>query len=63
MNLLANASALIIDLRQNGGGFPIDEHFGVGIPTGRAVSPIMGTNWEGTGVTPESRCHRKMPSR
>jgi C-terminal processing protease CtpA/Prc len=36
-----------------GGGFPIDAHFGVGIPTGRAVNPITGTNWEGTGVTPD----------
>jgi hypothetical protein len=30
-----------------------DEHFGVGIPTGRAINPISGTNWEGTGVTPD----------
>jgi C-terminal processing protease CtpA/Prc len=36
-----------------GGGFPIDEHFGVGVPTGRAINPISGTNWEGTGVTPD----------
>jgi C-terminal processing protease CtpA/Prc len=33
--------------------FPIDEHFGVGIPAGRSISPITGTNWEGTGVTPD----------
>ncbi len=36
-----------------GGGFPVDEYFGVGIPTGRAINPISRTNWEGTGVTPD----------
>jgi C-terminal processing protease CtpA/Prc len=23
------------------------------IPSGRAINPITGTNWEGTGVTPD----------
>ena len=23
------------------------------IPTGRAINPVTGTNWEGTGVVPE----------
>ena len=23
------------------------------VPTGRAVSPITGSNWEGTGVAPD----------
>jgi branched-chain amino acid transport system substrate-binding protein len=36
-----------------GGGYPVTEHFGVGIPTGRAINPITGTNWEGTGVIPD----------
>jgi len=36
-----------------GGGFRINEHFGMFIPTGRAISPITKTNWEGTGVTPD----------
>jgi retinol-binding protein 3 len=36
-----------------GGGFRIDEHFGMFVPTGRAISPITKTNWEGTGVTPD----------
>lgn len=35
------------------GGYPVTEHFGVGIPTGRAINPITGTNWEGTGVIPD----------
>jgi len=36
-----------------GGGFRISEHFGMFIPTGRAISPITKTNWEGTGVIPD----------
>jgi C-terminal processing protease CtpA/Prc len=36
-----------------GGGFRINEHFGVFVPTGRAINPITKTNWEGTGVTPD----------
>ena len=36
-----------------GGSFRISEHFGMFVPTGRAISPITKTNWEGTGVTPD----------
>jgi retinol-binding protein 3 len=36
-----------------GGSVRVNEHFGVFIPTGRAISPITKTNWEGTGVTPD----------
>jgi C-terminal processing protease CtpA/Prc len=36
-----------------GGGFAIDQHFEVGIPTGRSISPVSGTNWEGTRITPD----------
>ncbi len=36
-----------------GGGFRINEHFGMFVPTGRAISPITKTNWEGTGVAPD----------
>lgn len=36
-----------------GGGFPINEKLVVFIPTGRAINPITGTNWEGVGVVPE----------
>jgi len=36
-----------------GDGFRISEHFGMFVPTGRAISPITKTNWEGTGVTPD----------
>ena len=36
-----------------GGVFRVNEHFGMFVPTGRAISPITKTNWEGTGVTPD----------
>jgi hypothetical protein len=31
----------------------VTDHFGVWVPTGRAINPITGTNWEGTGVEPD----------
>jgi hypothetical protein len=31
----------------------INDHFKVSVPTGRAISPISRTNWEGTGVLPD----------
>lgn len=36
-----------------GGYRRVTEHFGVWVPSGRAVNPITGTNWEGTGVRPD----------
>jgi C-terminal processing protease CtpA/Prc len=36
-----------------GGGRPLDDHFGMFVPTGRAINPITKTNWEGTGVPPD----------
>ncbi|HEX5873025.1 MAG TPA: S41 family peptidase [Pyrinomonadaceae bacterium] len=36
-----------------GGGFRLSENFGIFVPTGRAISPITKTNWEGTGVPPD----------
>ncbi len=36
-----------------GGMFRITEHFGVFVPTGKAINPISKTNWEGTGVKPD----------
>jgi tetratricopeptide (TPR) repeat protein len=35
-----------------GGMNPITENLGIFIPTGRAINPVTGTNWEGTGVKP-----------
>jgi retinol-binding protein 3 len=36
-----------------GGGYRVNEHYMMFVPTGRAISPITKTNWEGTGVTPD----------
>jgi C-terminal processing protease CtpA/Prc len=36
-----------------GGMFRVHDHFGVFVPTGRAVNPVTGTNWEGVGVKPD----------
>ena len=36
-----------------GGGFRINDHFRMFVPTGRAINPITKTNWEGTGVKPD----------
>ncbi len=36
-----------------GGVTPVGERFAVFIPTGRAINPVTGTNWEGVGVKPE----------
>lgn len=35
-----------------GGTFPVNQRFGIFIPTGRAINPVTKTNWEGTGVSP-----------
>lgn len=35
-----------------GGNQPVNDRFMIWLPTGRAISPITKTNWEGTGVVP-----------
>lgn len=57
-NLKNLKRATIVGETTGGGAHPIDirlfENLNVGmsLPYGRAVNPITGTNWEGTGVTP-----------
>jgi hypothetical protein len=36
-----------------GAPYRLHSHFDVFIPDGRAINPITGTNWEGSGVTPD----------
>ena len=36
-----------------GGLRRVTDHFGVWLPSGRAVNPVTGKNWEGTGVRPD----------
>jgi hypothetical protein len=57
-NLKCLKRATIVGETTGGGAHPggmrrIHEHFGVFVPSGRAINPITKTNWEGTGVTPD----------
>lgn len=57
-NLKALKRATIVGETTGGGANPggtvrLNEHFGVFVPTGRAINPITKTNWEGTGVEPD----------
>ncbi|HEX5753082.1 MAG TPA: S41 family peptidase [Archangium sp.] len=51
--------ATVVGETTGGGAHPVEPHFLADvhllafIPFGRAVNPITGTNWEGTGVTPD----------
>ena len=50
--------ATIIGERTGGGahprrGFTVHPHLEATIPTGRAINPVSGTNWELVGVTPD----------
>lgn len=58
-NLKNLKRATIVGETTGGGAHPTDEHrvkgypVVVSLPFGRAVNPISGTNWEGTGVEPD----------
>lgn len=57
-NLKNLKRATIIGETTGGGAHPggmvrLSDHFGAFVPTGRAISPITKTNWEGTGVEPD----------
>lgn len=57
-NLKTQKRATIVGETTGGGANPGDgrrlaEHFGMFLPTGRAINPITKTNWEGTGVEPD----------
>lgn len=57
-NLQSRKRALIVGETSGGGAHPgssqqVGEGFAVFVPQGRAINPITGTNWEGTGVRPE----------
>jgi len=50
--------AILIGETTGGGAHPggprrIDDHFSIRVPTGRSISPITHTDWEGTGVEPD----------
>lgn len=57
-NLRQLGRATLVGEPTGGGAHPRDvfrliPHLEVNIPTGRAIKPLSGTNWEGTGVTPD----------
>lgn len=57
-NLKNLKRATIVGETTGGGAHPgtgvrLHQHFGMFIPTGRAINPITKTNWEGTGVKPD----------
>ena len=57
-NLKNLKRATIIGETTGGGAHPGDmarlgDHFAAFVPSGRAISPITKTNWEGTGVEPD----------
>lgn len=43
-----------------GGMFRINDHFSAFVPTGRAISPVTKTNWEGTGVEPDVKVSKEL---
>jgi len=56
-NLHTRKRATIVGEITRGGAnpgnlFPINAQLEIFIPTGRAINPVTGSNWEGTGVTP-----------
>ncbi|MFF6955327.1 S41 family peptidase [Streptomyces sp. NPDC008317] len=53
--------AVVVGERTRGGAHPcngwtVHPHLEATIPVGRAVNPVSGTNWEGTGVRPDVPC-------
>ncbi|MFT5049932.1 MAG: hypothetical protein ACI8QZ_001325 [Chlamydiales bacterium] len=57
-NLKCRDRAVIVGRTTGGGAHPVDRvvvtpHFVVWLPFARAINPITGTNWEGTGVAPD----------
>lgn len=63
-NLKNLKRATIVGETTGGGAHPggmvrLHDHFGVFIPTGRAINPISKTNWEGTGVEPDIKVSKE----
>ncbi|MFF4187661.1 S41 family peptidase [Streptomyces sp. NPDC001691] len=53
--------ATVVGERTRGGAHPcqgwtVHPHLEATIPVGRAINPVSGTNWEGTGVQPDVPC-------
>ncbi|HEV8114517.1 MAG TPA: S41 family peptidase [Planctomycetota bacterium] len=64
-NLQTQKRAQIVGETTGGGANPggrveLSKHLSAFVPSGRAINPITGTNWEGTGVEPEVRVPAKL---
>ena len=60
-NLQTRNRATLVGETTGGGAHPvmgiqIGDGFSIGVPFARAINPVTGTNWEGTGVTPDIAC-------
>lgn len=60
-NLQQLGRATVVGESTRGGAHPcngwtVHPHLEVTVPVGRAVNPVSGTNWEGTGVQPDVPC-------
>lgn len=56
-NVLTQKRGTLVGETTRGGAnpgtiFQVDDRIEIFIPTGRAINPVTGTNWEGTGVQP-----------
>ncbi|PZG09272.1 S41 family peptidase [Nonomuraea aridisoli] len=57
-DLQTRGRATVVGERTRGGAHPggrhrVGPHLKSAIPTGRAINPVTGTNWEGVGVAPD----------
>ena len=65
-NLKNLERATIVGETTGGGAHPVEGHFfafpeyhvTMSLPFGRAINPITGTNWEGTGIEPHLACSK-----
>ncbi|GAA1234852.1 S41 family peptidase [Kitasatospora nipponensis] len=57
-DLQQQGRAVVVGERSGGGanprqGFTVHPHLEATIPVSRSINPVSGTNWEGTGITPD----------
>jgi len=63
-NLKSMERATIVGETTGGGAHPVERRVfpnlkvGMSLPFGRAINPITGTNWEGTGIEPHIKTSR-----
>ncbi|NJL46550.1 MAG: S41 family peptidase [Leptolyngbyaceae cyanobacterium SM2_5_2] len=64
-NLQSQQRATVVGETTRGGanpgrGFRLHDHFWVFMPTGQAINPVTGKNWDGTGVIPDVKVPTEM---